>query len=54
MRNKKANAIVKRPANKIFRSEHTNGDANQGDKTRQQNLRWETAEIGDLKGKYEC
>ena len=39
MRIKKANAILKRPANKLFRIEYTYHDTNQTDKAREQKLR---------------
>ena len=40
VRIKKANAILKRPANKLFRIEYTNHDTNQADKkAREQKLR---------------
>ena len=54
VRIKKANAILERPVNKLFRIEYTYHDTNQTDKTREQKLRWEATVIGELKRKYEC
>ena len=54
MRIKKANAILKRPVNKLFPTEYTYHDTNQIDKAREQKLRWEAAIIGEVKRKYEC
>ena len=54
MRIKKANAILKRPVNKLFPTECTYHDTNQIDKAREQKLRQETAAIGELKRKYNC
>ena len=54
MRIKKANAILKRPVNKLFPTEYTYHDTNQTDKAREQKLRWEAAVIGELKRKYDC
>ena len=51
--NKKTNAILKRPVNKLFPIEYTYPDINQTDKVREQKLRWEAAVIGELKRKYE-
>ena len=39
LRIKTANAILKRPVNKLFRIEHTNHDTNQKDRTRKLKLR---------------
>ena len=49
MRIKKANAILKRPVNKLFSTEYTYHDTNQTDKAREQKLRREAAVIGELK-----
>ena len=54
MRIKKANAIIKRAVNKLFRIEHTDLDTNQTDKAREQKSRRKVAVIGELKRKYEC
>ena len=54
LRIKKANAILKRPVNKLLRTERTYHDTNQIDKAREQKLRWEAAIIGELRKKYEC
>ena len=54
MRIKKANAIFKRPINKLFPTEYTYHDTNQTDKAREQKLRREAAVIGELKRKYDC
>ena len=54
MRIKKANAILKRPVNKLFPTEYTYHDTNQTDKAREQKLRQEAAVIGELKRKYDC
>ena len=54
MRIKKANAILKRPVNKLFQTEYTYHDANQTDKEREQKLRQEAAVIGKPKRKYDC
>ena len=51
---KKANAILKRPVNKLFPTEYTYHDTNQTDKAREQKLRREAAVIGELKRKYDC
>ena len=51
MRNKKANAILKRPVNKLFRTEYIYHDTNQTDKAREQKLRREAVVIGELKRK---
>ena len=45
----KANAILKRPVNKLFPIEKTYQDTNQTDTARQQKLRREVAVIGELK-----
>ena len=39
LRNKKANAILKRPVNKLFPIEYTYKDTNQTDKAKEQKLR---------------
>ena len=39
IRSKKANAILKRPVNKLFPTEYTYHDTNQTDKAREQKLR---------------
>ena len=49
MRIKKANAILKRPVNKLFPTEYTYHDTNQTDKAREQKLRREAAVIDELK-----
>ena len=54
LRNKKANAILKRPVNKLFPIEYTYKDTNQTDKAKEQKLRWEAPVIGELKRKYKC
>ena len=54
MRIKKANAILKRPVNKLFSTEYTYHDTNQTDKAREQKLRREAALIDELKRKYDC
>ena len=54
MRIKKANAILKRPVNKLFLTEYTYHETNQTDKAREQKLRREAAVIGELKRKYYC
>ena len=54
VRIKKINAILKRPANKLFRIDYTYHDTNQTDKAREQKLRSEAAVIGELKRKCEC
>ena len=54
MRIKKANAILKRPVNKLFPTEYTYHDTNQTDKAREQKLRQEAAVIGKPKRKYDC
>ena len=51
---KKANAILKRPVNKLFPTEYTYHDTNQTDKAREQKLRLEAAVIDELKRKYDC
>ena len=51
---KKANAILKRPVNKLFLTEYTYHDTNQTDKARKQKLRQEAAVIDQLKRKYDC
>ena len=54
IRSKKANAILKRPVNKLFPTEYTYHDTNQTDKAREQKLRWEAAVTNELKRKYDC
>ena len=54
VRIKKANAILKRPVNKLFLTEYTYHETNQTDKAREQKLRREAAVIGELKRKYYC
>ena len=49
MRIKKANAILRRPINKLFPTEYTYHDINQTDKAREQKIRREAAVIGELK-----
>ena len=51
---KKANAILKRPINKLFTTEYTYHDTNQKDKAKEQKLRREATVIGELKRKYDC
>ena len=51
VRIKKANAILERPVDKLFRIEYTYHDTNQTDKTREQKLRREAAVINKLKRK---
>ena len=51
VRIKKANAILKRPINKLFPTEYTY-DTNQTDKVREQKLRWEGAVTDQLNRKY--
>ena len=45
VRIKKANAILKRPINKLFPIEYTYHDTNQTDKAREQKLRWKATVI---------
>ena len=45
---KKANAILKRPVNKLFATEYTYHVTNQTDKAREQKLRQEAAVICEL------
>ena len=54
MRIKKANAIFKRPINKLLPTEYTYHDTNQTDKAREQKIRRAAAIIGKLKRKYDC
>ena len=54
MRIKKANAILKRPTNKLFLTEYTYHDTNQTNKAREQKLRREATVIGELKRKCDC
>ena len=51
---KKANAILKRPINKLLSAEYTYHDTNQTDKARKQKLRRKAAVIGKLTRKYDC
>ena len=53
MRIKNADAILKRPVNKLFWTEYTY-DTSQADKARGQKLRRKAAVIGELKRKYGC
>ena len=54
VRIKKANAVLKRPANRLSPTEYTYHDTNQRDKKREQKLRREAAATGELKRKYDC
>ena len=54
MRIKKANAILKRPVNKLFPIEYTYHDTNQTNKARKRKLSQKTAVIDELKRKYDC
>ena len=54
MRIKQANAILKRPVNKLFPTEYTYHDSNQTDKAREQKLRQKAPVIVELKRKYDC
>ena len=49
MRIKKANAIFKRPVNKLYPTEYIYHDTNQTDKEREQKLGRESAVIDELK-----
>ena len=49
-----ANAILKCPVNKLFRTEYTHDDTNQTEKAREQKLRREGTVIGKPKRKYDC
>ena len=49
MRIEKANAILKRPVNKLYPTEYTYHDNNQTDKEREQKLGREAAVIDELK-----
>ena len=49
MRIKKANAIFKRPVNKLYPTEYIYYDTNQTDKEREQKLGRESAVIDELK-----
>ena len=51
MRTKKANAILKRPVNKLFPTEYIYHYNNQIDKPRERKLRQEAVVIGELKRK---
>ena len=53
MRIKKANAILKRPVNKLISTEYKYHDTNQTGKAREQKFRREAAVIGELKRKYD-
>ena len=50
----KANAILKRPVNKLFTTENTYHDTQKTYKAREQKLRRDVAVIGELERKYEC
>ena len=54
MKIKKANAILKRPVNKLFPTEYTHHETNQTDKAKKQKLIRKAAVIGELKRKYDC
>ena len=54
MRIKQANAILKRPVNKLFPAEYTYHDTNQTDKAKEQKLRQEASIIYELKIKDDC
>ena len=54
MRTKNANAILKRPVNKVFPIEYIYHDTNQTDKAREQKLRGKAAVSDELKRKYDC
>ena len=54
MRIKKANAVLKRPVNKLFPTEYTHRDTNQTDQAREQSFRREATVTGELKRKYDC
>ena len=54
MKIKKANAILKRPINKLLSAEYTYHDTNETDKARKQKLRRKAAVIGKLTRKYDC
>ena len=54
VRIKKANAILKRPVNKLFPIEYTYHDTNQTNKARKRKLSQKTAVIDELKRKYDC
>ena len=54
MRIKKANAVLKRPVDKLFSTEYTYHDTNQTDKARELKLRRGAVVIDELKRKYDC
>ena len=54
VRIKKANAILKRPVNKLFPIKYTYHDTNQTENAREQKLRREAAVIDQLKRKFDC
>ena len=54
VRIKKANAVLKRPANRLSPNEYTYHDTNQRDKARKQKLKREAAVIDELKRQYDC
>ena len=54
VRIKKANAVLKRPANRLSPTEYTYHDTNQRDKARKQKLKREAAVIDELKRQYDC
>ena len=54
VRIKKANAILKLSANKLFPTEYIYHGRNQTDKARKQKLRQEAAVTDKLKIKYDC
>ena len=54
MRIKMADAIPKRPVNKLFQTEYTYHDTKQTNKAKAQKLRREAAVIDELKRKYDC
>ena len=53
VRIKKANAILKRPVNKLFPTKYTYYDANKTDKAREKRLRRDATVIGKLKRNYD-
>ena len=54
VRIKKANAILKRPINKLFPIEYTHHDTNQTNKAREQKLRRKASVIDELNRKFDC
>ena len=54
VRIKKANAVLKRPANRLSPTEYTYHDTNQRDEARKQKLKREAAVIDELKRQYDC